>query len=186
MSHLRRACLHGLVAFAMAVAPSGTSVPLLTAETAWAAVPQLINYQGRLTDTAGAPVTGEVTITFRLYDDASTGAKQWEEQQAVSLNVADNGVFSVVLGSVTPLSSVSFNVPLWLSIQVADDEEMSPRQRLTASGYAMNADALDSLDSASFLRADVDTSASGTLTITRSGLSLLIKPTTDPDRKSVV
>ncbi len=148
---------------------------------AWAAVPWLINYQGRLTDTSSNSVVGTQTMTFRLYDAATGGTKQWEEQHAVTLSKDDNGIFSVVLGSVTVLTAVDFNTPMWLSVQVADDAEMSPRQRLTATGYAMNADQLDSLDSAKFLRADIDTSTSGKLTITRSGVALLIKPTTNPE-----
>jgi len=147
---------------------------------AWAAIPWMLNYQGRLTDTTDKALQGTFTFTFRLYDAADSGAEKWRERQALTLNQSDNGVFSAVLGAVTALSSVDFNTPLWLSVQVDDDVEMTPRQRLTATGYAVNADQVDSLDSSSFMRTDVDTATSGKLTITRSGVALLIKPTTDP------
>ncbi|MBI4004235.1 MAG: hypothetical protein HY353_04355, partial [Candidatus Omnitrophica bacterium] len=147
---------------------------------AWAAVPWMINYQGRLTDTSGKSITGSYTMTFRLYDASTSGTKVWEEAQTISLAEADSGIFSVVLGSVTSMSTVDFNTPMWLSVQVSGDSEMTPRQRLTATGYAMNADQLDSLDSSKFVRTDIDSSSSGKLTLTKSGLSLLIQPTTDP------
>jgi hypothetical protein len=150
------------------------------APAAHAAIPWMINYQGRLTDPSGVAVSGSYTFTFRLYDAATGGTKLWEEQQTVSLAEIDNGIFSVVLGASTPLDSVSFNNSIWLSVQVADDTEMSPRQRLTAVGYAMNADQLDGLSSASFVRADADSSSSGKLTLTKSGTALLIKPSADP------
>lgn len=33
------------------------------------AVPQFMNYQGKLTDSAGTPLTGTANITFSLYDE---------------------------------------------------------------------------------------------------------------------
>ncbi|MBI2104492.1 MAG: hypothetical protein HYT90_02765, partial [Candidatus Omnitrophica bacterium] len=68
-----------------------------------------------------------------------------------------------------------------LSVQVDSDSEMTPRQRLTATGYAMNADQLDSLDSSKFVRTDIDSSSSGKLTITRAGTAIVITPSSAPD-----
>jgi hypothetical protein len=184
--------LNIVVALGVTLSPQGLSVSLATGDVsletgeAHAEVPQLINYQGRLTDPGGKAITGTYTFTFRLYDDATAGDKQWEEEQTLSLVQADNGIFNVVLGTVAELTTVDFNSPLWLSVQVADDDEMTPRQRLTATGYAINADSLDSLDSAKFMRTDVDTSTSGKLTITRSGLAILVKPTTDPEANTAL
>ncbi|HBQ38782.1 MAG TPA: hypothetical protein DD714_07325, partial [Candidatus Omnitrophica bacterium] len=149
---------------------------------AYAEVPQYISYQGKLMDATGdKAVTGSITMTFRLYDASTGGTELWKEEHSISLAEADKGLFNVVLGSVTALSSTDFNTPMWLSVQVTGDSEMTPRQRLTASGYALNADKLDSLDSTKFLRTDVDTSTSGKLTITRAGAAFLIKPSSDPD-----
>ena len=86
-----------------------------------AAIPWMINYQVRLTDTCGKSVTGSYTFTFRMYDAATSGTKQWEEQQTIALVEADNGIFNVVLGAVTALGTVDFNSPLWLSVQVDTD-----------------------------------------------------------------
>ena len=44
-----------------------------------AAVPNLINYQGRLTDHAGNPVNGTVQIQFAIYGVATGGTALWSE-----------------------------------------------------------------------------------------------------------
>ena len=162
-------------------APSPFSLtPFLPHSPAFASVASLINYQGRLTDIGGSPVTGVQTLTFRLYDAVTSGTEKWKENHSVTLSSDDNGLFSVVLGSVTALNPSDFNSDLWLSIQVSGDSEMTPRQRVTAVGIAMNADRLDALDSSSFMRTDVNTSTSGKVTITTSGTALVITPTTNP------
>ncbi len=168
MTRLFRLLLAGCLAGVLAVQP------------AHAAIPWMINYQGRLTDTSGSAVSGTLTITFRLYDAVTSGTKQWQEEQTVTLASTDNGIFNVVLGTVTVLTAVDFNTPMWLSVQVSDDTEMTPRQRLTAVGYAMNADQLDSLDASKFVRTDIDSSSSGKLTLTKAGAAFLIKPSTNP------
>ena len=177
-SHVRRAT--SLIVSGLMFVGQWSGWPVRGMELASAEIPQLVNYQGRLTENSGTAVQGPVTITFRLYDAASGGSELWSENNTVTLTEPDNGVFNVILGGTTSMTSIDFNQPIWLSVQVAGDSEMTPRQRMTAVGYAMNADKLDSLDSTSFLRTDVDTSTSGKLTITRSGTGLLIKPSTDP------
>ena len=152
----------------------------LALECAYADVPYLINYQGRLTDASGKSVAGSMSLIFRLYDAETSGTELWKESQTVSLTSADNGLFNVILGSSKPFTGLSFNSSMWLSVQVSGDVEMSPRQRLTATGYAINASTLNGVKSDSFLRSDIDTSASGKLTLTRSGTAFLVKPTTDP------
>ena len=76
---------------------------------AYATVPQMINYQGYLTNSGGAPINTPVAITVRLYDAATAGTLKWSEIQP-SVEVTD-GVFNVVLGSVTPLPPLAFDVP---------------------------------------------------------------------------
>ena len=121
MVTLRRRLLHLALAVGLSVTPQGLGFwpPASSleprADVAWAAVPWMISYQGRLTDTGGKVVTGAYTMTFRLYDDATEGAKVWEEEQEVSLAEADGGIFSLVLGGVTSLSTVNFNLRLTLA-----------------------------------------------------------------------
>jgi hypothetical protein len=43
-------------------------------------VPQLINYQGRLTDGSGVPVAdGTYEVIFTIYDAAVAGNSRWTE-----------------------------------------------------------------------------------------------------------
>ena len=136
-------------------AAGGACVALVVSlSAAWAGVPRTIAYQGKLTETNGVPLTGDHVVTLRLYDAAAEGAKLWEEQHAISLTALDSGVFALVLGAKTPFGSgITFNEPLWLSIEVDGAGEFAPRQPLSSVGYALNADTLDGLDSTQLLAA---------------------------------
>lgn len=101
----------------------------------YAAVPRLINYQGKLTDTSGVPLNGSYAITFRLYDALSGGNMLWEETQQV---VIDKGIVGILLGSVVNLN-LAFDIPYYLEIKVGT-EVMSPRQQIASSAYAITAD----------------------------------------------
>jgi hypothetical protein len=119
---------------------------------AWAAIPRTIHYQGKLTEPDGTPITGTHAVTFRLYDSLTGGTKLWEEQHELQLAPDDNGIFSIILGSQTAFSStIDFNNPLWLSIEIDGGGEFSPRLPLAAVSYAINADLLDGLDASQFL-----------------------------------
>lgn len=110
--------------------------------TASAAVPHLINYQGRLTDKVGKPLEGAHAITFRIYDAAAAGNLLWEETYSALL--IQKGIFSVMLGSVSTLD-LAFDRPYYLEIKVGTDV-MSPRQQLTSVGYAIKAEKADDLN----------------------------------------
>jgi hypothetical protein len=120
------------------------SFVLAITSVASAAIPHLINYQGKLTDSNGVPLNGTYNITFRIYNAQTSGNLLWEEPhtQANGTQITiTNGIFSIMLGSVTPLN-LSFDQPYWLSIQVGGDPEMTPRQQITSVGYAINAEQL--------------------------------------------
>ena len=72
-----------------------------------AEVPQLINYQGRLTDSGGEPLNTTVSMTFTVYDAVVGGNVKWIEAQG-SVIVTD-GLFSVLLGSISPIPDTVFN-----------------------------------------------------------------------------
>jgi hypothetical protein len=64
---------------------------------AFAEIPQVISYQGKVTDTSGNPVAdGNYTMRFRIYDAVSAGTLKWDSG-AQSVGVS-GGVFSVLLG----------------------------------------------------------------------------------------
>jgi hypothetical protein len=107
-------------------------------------IPQLINYQGYLTNIDGEPITGTRSVEFLIYLQASGGDPVWQETQAISL---ENGTFSTTLGAMTPISSSLFNnETAYLAIKVGSDSEMVPRKQLTSVAYAFNAINADNLN----------------------------------------
>ncbi len=85
-----------------------------------AATPQLVNYQGQLTDGGGNPLDTTVSMMFSVYDVSSAGTALWAETH--SGVVVSGGVFSVILGSITDLSSSVFSdAPRYLGVKVGAD-----------------------------------------------------------------
>ncbi|MDO8805939.1 MAG: hypothetical protein Q7R35_16095, partial [Elusimicrobiota bacterium] len=114
------------------------SVLLLLPALAGAA-PALLNYQGRLVDATGNPLSGTYSLTFRIYDaaPAGTGTLIWNETQSLDL---DNGIFNASLGASTPLApSVFSSDTRYLEVQVGADSPMIPRTRLLSVPYAIYA-----------------------------------------------
>ncbi|WP_158247324.1 MopE-related protein [Geothermobacter hydrogeniphilus] len=101
------------------------------------AAPNLVNYQGVLTDSSGAPVTNAgQAMTFRLYDAPTAGKLLWEETRAVAVQ---NGSYSLLLGSVTPFPADLFQSDgLWLEI-IVGGEVLGSRQQLASVPYALQA-----------------------------------------------
>jgi hypothetical protein len=103
-------------------------------------IPKKISYQGRLTDSSGLPLAGSHSLTFRLYDLPAGGSSLWSESKTAEAD--SNGIFSTVLGSVTPVE-VDFDGPCWLEIEV-DGEVLSPRREIVSVPFAYQADHADS------------------------------------------
>ena len=145
-----------------------------------------INYQGKLQDTTGAAVVdGSYNVRFWLLPDTSTATTSalWTEELTGSNQVSvQNGLFSVMLGSTTPLSSVDFAQTLYLAVEIGGtgaptwDGEMLPRKPLGTvpaafqAAEANNATTVGGVASTSLLRSDVADSMDAFLTLT-SGAS---------------
>lgn len=114
----------------------------LLATCVYAEVPHLIRFQGKVTDKEGAPLNGAYNITFRIYDHQTEDTCKWEEaQEDIPVN---NGIFTVLLGNKTDLD-LPFDEDYWLTLEVNDDGEMTPRQRIASVGYAIHAETADSI-----------------------------------------
>ena len=112
-------------------------VYLMLVISLYAAVPQRINYQGKLMDNAGQPVSdGNYSVTFRIYNVSVGGVVLWNENQTAS---TQDGLFNVILGSVSSIN-LSFDQDYWLGVEVAGDGEMSPRHRLVSVPYSFRAE----------------------------------------------
>ena len=105
-----------------------------------AQAPSTMTYQGKLTDGDGNAVVGTKQIIFSIYTVASGGSAVWTETINVEAN--DNGVFTAVLGQTTPLGVAVFDGdPAYLGLRVVGEaSEMTPRQLLTSTAYAISAE----------------------------------------------
>ncbi|MDH5405881.1 MAG: hypothetical protein OEX80_05025 [Candidatus Aminicenantes bacterium] len=123
-----------------------------------AQVPQLLNYQGRLTDDKGIPITTATIVRFSLYQggDAATplsGTLCYQEDASVTPD--DNGVFNHLIGSGTVISgtldSTVFQTaePVYLEITIEPagaNETLLPRKQIVTVGYSFKAEVADDAD----------------------------------------
>ena len=106
-------------------------------------VPQVMNYQGYLTDAAGVAVSnGNYQLSFTIYDAESGGTALWTETHA-GVQVS-KGLFNVILGSITPIT-LSFDKPYWLGVKVSTESELAPLMRLTTNAYSFRANDANSV-----------------------------------------
>ncbi len=118
-------------------------------------VNEQFNYQGKLTDSGGAPVAdGDYLMKFSLYTSSVGGSPFWTASGTTSAITSipvsvNNGLFTVRLGDTSasgqwqnPLSSsgTEWNTDgLYLGVTISGDSEMTPRKRLTSVPQAFNA-----------------------------------------------
>jgi hypothetical protein len=101
-------------------------------------IPKMLSYQGKLTDTLGASVEDSTySATFRLYTVPSGGSPYWNETKIVTTRA---GLFSTLLGSVTPIGAVPDAGTLYLGMAVGGGAELTPRLRIVSVAYAYKAD----------------------------------------------
>jgi hypothetical protein len=125
----------GNVAAAPLTAKSG---PSSVVRTDAVTIPLMFSYQGKLTDTLGIPVTDTThSINFRLYTVPSGGSPYWNETQIVRTR---GGLFSTLLGSVTPVGTVPDAGALYLGMAVGGGAELAPRVRIASVPYAYKSD----------------------------------------------
>ena len=127
-----------VLTFAFAIAASGSDGGVIeqNAEGVTVAASEVttssISYQGRLADTAGEPLSGTYTMTFRLYGVVSGGTVLDTDTHSVEVT---EGLFN---------TAVDFDQEyfdgraLWIGITVGIDPEMSPRQELRSVPYALS------------------------------------------------
>ena len=145
----RRFTRRGMLAMAGvggAALAAGAAATRLTGLAHAAATATVVNYQGRLTNAGGNPLTGTYPMTFALYTTATGGTPFWQEQRAGASAVpVTNGLFSVYLGSITPIDPTQLTQAAYLGITVGTDAEMTPRELLGTVPYAMHAQNADAV-----------------------------------------
>ncbi|MDM8557031.1 hypothetical protein QUF75_20080 [Desulfococcaceae bacterium HSG7] len=117
---------------------------LMFFQTAAAQVPQIMNYEGTLTDTDGNPVPdGTYEIQFSLYSVLTGGTPLWTEawNNTTVPVIVTNGKFNTLLGTHNPIPEEFFSgkPETYIGIKVGTDDEMLPRQQLASVPYAFSA-----------------------------------------------
>jgi hypothetical protein len=113
------------------------------ATAAYADVPNTINYQGRLTDDTGQPITGTKNLKFKIYGSQFGDDSLWSSGMR-SVDIED-GLFNYQLGLHVALPSDLFtgNNYRYLGITVETDAEITPRIQFITAPYAMHAAVAD-------------------------------------------
>ncbi len=130
------------------MALAGVLVMAVVVSIAWAlSTPQLINYQGRLTDEEGTPLDGtSVDLTFAFYGVETGGTAYLTVLQEDV--VVTGGIYNLLLGSgtITPgtepnLGAVFQNhSDVWMAVKVDTGAEMTPRARMASVPYSLSVD----------------------------------------------
>src|SRR5262245_39650270 len=104
---------------------------------------RLVPVAGTLVDAAGAPMTGDVSVTFSLYDAREGGTELWTETQQLRLDA--RGQYTAYLGAAVPLPQTAFRdeQARWLETSAAG--RAAPRAMLVAVPYALRAADADTL-----------------------------------------
>ncbi len=118
-----------------------------------AQVPDFVNYQGRLRDSSGNPITTPVTIQFSLYTDPVHGSPTdtpsaggyllWTETYDGSspncqqITPGTDGIFAQHLGECVHFPDyLDFTQQYYLGVKIGSDAEATPRVPLSTHPYA--------------------------------------------------
>ncbi|MBI5700468.1 hypothetical protein HZC34_01310 [Candidatus Saganbacteria bacterium] len=144
---------------------------LLGACLSFASVPAKMSYEGRLTDSSGTAVTTSKTIDIRIYDASTAGNVVWGPE-SFTITPDSQGVFSLVLGSTSPISPEVFsNSSRYLDLTVAG-ENMSPRTQIVSAGYSNMSAVAQSVEDGSISNAKI---ANSTITNTKVTANQFVK-----------
>jgi len=114
-------------------------------------VPLTIAHQGVIKDD-GIAISGNHDLSFSIYSIPTGGSVLWSETQS---NITfSEGIFNVILGSVTPID-LDFDIQYYIGVSIDAGTEFSPRVQLTTSPYAFNSKKADIAEVASDIETDV-------------------------------
>ena len=102
-----------------------------------AAPPPEVNFQGRLLDTAGDPLSGSADLHVGVYGEAAGGTPLYSEDHT-DVPLA-GGVFSILLGSGTSPAGtfdglLFAEMDRWIEVSV-NGEVLDPRQAFSSVAY---------------------------------------------------
>ncbi|MEO0049961.1 MAG: hypothetical protein ABIK42_02325, partial [candidate division WOR-3 bacterium] len=109
-----------------------STVTIGDVEVTWTefGVPERINIQGYVTTVAGETLSGNRSMTFKLYDAGSGGNELWSYSGSVEFRA---GLFSIALG--IPATHFSSGAQRWLEVTI-EGQTLSPRVEVTSAAFA--------------------------------------------------
>ena len=118
----------------------------VSAAAVFAFVPPLVSFQGRINGSGGGALTDTVAITFTIYNNPSgSGIAEWTETHPAVPVIS--GLFTVMLGSFTPLEEDVFDVNValdrYLAISVSGGPILQPLQKIATVPYALRVATVD-------------------------------------------
>ena len=133
-----------------------------------AQIPRTLNYQGYLTSPSGSAInSASLAMIFKIYTVQTGGSALHTETQSVTVS---NGIFNVLLGTSAALT-LPFDIPYFLGVTMGTDPEMTPRQPLAASPYAIRAASAESLAATATVAGSQITGAISTATLPTANLT---------------
>ena len=127
-----------------------------------AQIPDFVNYQGRLRDNTGNPITAPTTIQFSLYSHITNGAPTdipssagpllWTETYdgsggCTQITPGTDGIFAQHLGDCVSFPVyLDFTQEYYLGVKIGADAEASPRVPLSTHPYAFTSKRLNVRD----------------------------------------
>ncbi|MBI2550763.1 hypothetical protein HYV73_00240 [Candidatus Uhrbacteria bacterium] len=177
--HRRQKGIFKITTTALLVVFLSYFIPAFAARAA-VGVPEEVTYQGRLLDGSGNLLGGssgtDYCFKFSFFDDETVGggdAQLWPAGAPSTMTIeVTEGVFTAGIGDVGAGGDLlDFNFQstdeAYLNVEVGDQvagscalavfENLSPRQRIRSSGYAINAGTLEGMGAADFLASAGDT-----------------------------
>jgi hypothetical protein len=123
MKHIKKNLLQAVLWLMLGLVP----------QLAWAEVPNVINYQGYLTDSSGSPLKGTVNITLTFWDALTAGNRVGSPKSYTNVKV-NNGVLSQNVD----VSYITFDGQIYLEMTI-NGETLAPRQLVTSVPAAYRA-----------------------------------------------
>ncbi|XLQ20057.1 MAG: discoidin domain-containing protein [Candidatus Moraniibacteriota bacterium] len=104
-----------------------------------------LTYHGKLTDTNNVAVSdGDYDFTLTIYDAESGGTCLWTSRGTCGTPTSKtltitNGIFSTTLGeSGDNVLDITFDSNYYLGVTINSNSEMTPRRKITPTGFALN------------------------------------------------
>lgn len=127
------------------------SVWFLVAGLAGAA-PNMMHFQGRLTDNLGAPIAGSSEVQFKIYSVQTGGAEIWSSGQK-TVNANESGLFVAEIGPFNDAAFFTQYPAYYLEILVASlgggaFNPLAPRQKLQTVPFSFSSGRADTAGTA--------------------------------------